>query len=277
LGMLDGSGYEKSGSGSAASIHYVAETMRRFFADRSEYLGDTDFYKAPMVGLLDPAYIAKRRASIDTKKATPSRDIRPGGPPGAESSETTHFNVVDAQGNAVAMTYTINDGYGSGVMIPGAGFLMNDEMDDFASKPGSPNLFGLIQGEGNKIEPGKRPLSAMSPTILEKDGKFFMAVGAPGGPRIISAVLQVILNVVDFKMNAQEAVDAPRVHHQWMPDRLSVEHGISPDTVAILRGMGHEVDYSPGLVIASVETIIRNGEWLEGGADGRRNAKASGY
>jgi gamma-glutamyltranspeptidase/glutathione hydrolase len=279
MGMLEGSGYEKSGAGSAASIHYVAETMRRFFADRSQYLGDPDFFKVPLAGLLDPAYIQKRRASIDAAHATPSAQIRPGGPPGSESTETTHYNVVDAEGNAVAVTYTLNGGFGNGITVPGAGFLLNNEMDDFSAKPGTSNMFGLVQGESNSIQPGKRPLSSMTPTILARDGKFFMAVGAPGGSHIITAVLETILNVVDFGMNAQDAVDAPRFHHQWMPDRLSLERGFSPDTVALLKQRGHQIDEAgPNAGVAAVvEAIVNQGGWLQGAADGRRPGKAAGY
>jgi len=283
LAMLDGSGYEKSGAGSAAEIHYVAEVMRRFYADRNRYLGDPDAVKNPVAGLLDPAYIQMRRASIDPKQATPSARLGPGKPAGAEGSETTHYDVVDAEGNAVAVTYTLNDGFGSGVTVPGLGFLLNDEMDDFTAKPGSPNLFGLVQGQANSIQPGKRPLSAMTPTILTRrspSGKdeFFMAAGAPGGPRISTAVLQVILNVIDFGMNVQDAIDAPRFHHQWLPDKLYLERGISPDTVALLKSMGHDVDYSAGVVVAQVEAILNDGGWLQGGLDGRREGKAAaGY
>jgi gamma-glutamyltranspeptidase / glutathione hydrolase len=180
LGILEGSNYEKTGAESAAAIHFVTEAMRRFFADRSQYLGDTDFVKVPLAGLLDPAYILKRRMSITPQRATPSTDLGPGAPTGTEHSETTHYSVVDAEGNAVAVTYTLNDGYGNGITVPGLGFLLNDEMDDFTAKPGVPNMFGLIQGSANAIEPGKRPLSAMTPTMLTRDSKFFMAVGSPG-------------------------------------------------------------------------------------------------
>ncbi len=277
MGMLAGSGYEKSGAGSAAAIHYVAEAMRRFYADRSRYLGDPDFVKAPVQGLLDTNYIRRRRASIDPNRATPSSVIQPGKPVGREGTETTHYSIVDAEGNAVAVTYTLNNGYGSGVTVPGLGFLLNDEMDDFASKPGSPNLFGLIQDEGNAIQPGKRPLSSMTPTIVLRDGKPFMILGAPGGPRITTAVLQTFLNVADFGMNIQDAVDAPRFHHQWMPDKLYLERGISPDTVAALRARGHQVEYSPGVVLARVEAILIEGGWVQGAADGRWVGKAAGY
>lgn len=277
LGMLEGSGYEKSGAGSAASIHYVAEVMRRFYADRSEYMGDPDFYKVPVAGLLDPAYLRKRRASIDPDHATPSSQILPGHPAGVEPAETTHYNVVDAEGNAVAVTYTLNGGFGNGITVPGAGFLLNNEMDDFSAKPGASNMFGLVQGESNSIQPGKRPLSAMTPTILARDGKFFMAVGAPGGSRIITAVLQVILNVIDFGMNVQDAVDAPRFHHQWQPDRLTLERGFSPDTIALLKARGHQIDQSGGSVSSVVEAIVSDQGWLQGASDGRRPGKAAGY
>ncbi len=278
LGILEGTGYEKGGAGSASAIHYVAEAMRRAYADRNEYVGDPDFVKVPIAGLLDPAYLARLRASIDPERATPSDQVRPGRPVGSEQMETTHYSVVDADGNAVAITYTLNGGYGNGITVPGLGFLLNNEMDDFAAKPGTPNMFGLVQGEANAIAPGKRPLSSMTPTIVLKDGKLFMTVGAPGGSRISTAVAQVILNVVDFGMNVQDAVDAPRFHHQWQPDKLSLERGISPDTVAILKSRGYEVDYAPGVVLAQVASIVSDGGWLQGASDGRSAAgKAAGY
>jgi len=279
LGMLEGSGYEKSGAGSAASIHYVAEVMRRFYADRSEYFGDPDFVKVPIPKLLDPRYIASRRHSIDLQHATPSDRIRPGDLGPVEKTETTHYNIIDSEGNAVAVTYTLNGGYGSAVTVPGLGFLLNNEMDDFAAKPGEENLFHLIQGEANAIQPGKRPLSSMTPTILVRDGKPFLVLGAPGGSRIINGVFQVILNVVDFHMNVQEAVDWPRFHHQWMPDQLYLEKGISLDTIAILRAMGHNIApyETTNPVVARVEAILYDQGWLQGAADGRGNAKAEGY
>ena len=277
LGMLEGSRYEKSGAGSAAAIHYGAEVMRRYFADRSLYMGDSDFVKVPVKGLLDPAYLRERAASIDRDRATSSDQVNPGKPAGREGTETTHYSIIDAAGNAVAVTYTLNNSYGSGVTVPGLGFLLNDEMDDFTAKPNSPNLFGLIQGEANAIQPGKRPLSAMAPTIVVRGGKPFLVLGAPGGPRIVTAVLEVLLNVVDFHMNVQDAVDAPRFHHQWKPDKLYLEQGISPDTVAILQDMGHQVDYSPGLVLARVNAILSDGGWLQGAADSRWVGKAAGY
>jgi gamma-glutamyltranspeptidase/glutathione hydrolase len=278
MGILEGTKYEEAGSGSAASIHYQAEAMRLAYADRNEYVGDPAFVKVPIAGLLDPAYHARLRATIHPEKATPSSMVKPGKPAGSESMETTHYSVVDSEGNAVAVTYTLNGGFGNGITVPGLGFLLNNEMDDFSAKPGTPNMFGLVQGENNAIQPGKRPLSSMTPTIIEKDGKLFMTAGAPGGSRISTAVMQVILNVIDFGMNVQDAIDAPRVHHQWQPDRLSLERGISPDTVAILKARGYEVDYAPGVVLAQVAAIVSDGGWLQGGSDGRSAmGKAAGY
>jgi gamma-glutamyltranspeptidase/glutathione hydrolase len=275
LGMLENSGYEKPGAGAAATIHQVVEVMRRYFADRSEYFGDPDFVKVPVQALLSPAYIAKRKSTIDPTHSTPSSEIGPGKLAGYESSETTHFSIVDKQGNAVAMTYTLNGGYGSHVTVPGTGILLNNEMDDFAAKPGVPNMFKLIQGEANAIQPGKRPLSSMTPTILVRDGKPFLVVGGPGGSKIISSVLQVILNVVDFGMNVQDAVDAPRFHHQWQPDVITIEKGFSPDTVKILEKLGHKVESSNS--VARIEAIVVDKGLLQGGADGRGYGKAEGY
>jgi gamma-glutamyltranspeptidase / glutathione hydrolase len=278
LGMLDGTGYAKTGFGSASTIHFVAEAMRRAYADRNTYVGDPDFMKVPIAGLLDPAYLAKRRESIDPERATASGDVAPGRPAGSEHTETTHYSVVDSEGNAVAVTYTLNGGFGNGITVPGLGFLLNNEMDDFASKPGQPNLFGLVQGEANAIGPGRRPVSSMVPTIILRDGKLFMTAGAPGGSRIPTAVLQVILNVLDFGMNVQDAVDAPRFHHQWLPDRLSLEPGISPDTAALLKARGYDLDYLPGAVLAQVAAIVSDAGWLQGASDGRSPmGKASGY
>jgi gamma-glutamyltranspeptidase/glutathione hydrolase len=277
LAMLEGSGYEKGGFGSASSLHYEAEVMRRFYADRNQYIGDPDFVKNPIAGLLDPAYIASRRATIDLAHATPSTVIGPGKPAGAESTETTHFDVVDEQGNAVAVTFTLNGGYGNGITVPGTGILLNNEMDDFTSKPGAPNMFGLIQGEKNIIEPGKRPVSSMAPTIVLRDGKLFAVLGGPGGSRIPSAILQAFIDVVDFGMNAQDAVDAPRIHHQWMPDRITMEKGLSPDTIEVLKAKGHDARYEGGPVTAEVEMILIDNGWLQGAGDPRRSGTAAGY
>ncbi len=275
LGMLEGSGYEKGGAGSANAIHYTAEAMRRYYADRSEYVADPDFFKVPVKALLNKQYIAKLRASIDREKATPSSNVRPGDLSRYESAETTHYSVVDAAGNAVAVTYTLNGGYGSGVTVPGIGVLMNNEMDDFSVKPGTPNMFGLIQGEANAIQPGKHPLSSMTPTIVLRDNKLYMVVGTPGGSRIISSVLQVILNVLDFGMNIQDAVNRPRFHHQWMPDKLYMEPGFSPDTEALLRARGHVVERVS--TMCEIAAIVVQGGWLEGAADSRVEGNALGY
>jgi gamma-glutamyltranspeptidase/glutathione hydrolase len=275
LGVLEGSGYEHAGAGSAESIHFFAEAMRRYYADRSEHLGDPDFHRVPVSALLNKRYIEKLRASIDRTRATPSADWHPGSVTGYESENTTHFSIVDAEGNAIALTYTINGSYGCGVTVPRLGFLLNNEMDDFAAKPGTANMFGLVQGEANAIAPRKRPLSSMTPTILTKDGKLYMVIGAPGGGRIITGVTQVVANVIDFGMNMQEAIDAPRFHHQWQPDRLQVEKEISPDTVALLKAKGHEV--APIANIAIVESILVLDGWLQGATDGRGNGKAAGY
>jgi gamma-glutamyltranspeptidase/glutathione hydrolase len=275
MGVLEKSGYEKHGAGSAAAIHYVAEVMRRYYADRAEFLGDPDFVKVPVAGLLAPAYLDKLRASIDPDRASSSDVIGHGEPAAGESSETTHFSIVDEAGNAVALTYTINSGYGCGVTVPGLGFLLNNEMDDFAAKPGSPNGSGLVQGEANAIAPRKRPLSSMTPTILLRDGRLYLVVGAPGGPRIITGVMQVILNIVDFGMNPQEAIDWPRFHHQWKPDKLLLERGFSPDTVALLRARGHQTEAASS--VANVEAIRIEKGWLEGASDGRASGKAAGY
>ena len=277
LAMLEGTGYEKGGFGSASALHYEAEVMRRFYADRAQYLGDPDFVKNPIAGLLDPAYIASRRASIDPAHATPSNVVGPGKPAGAESSETTHFDVVDEQGNAVSVTFTLNGGYGNGITVPGLGFLLNNEMDDFTTKTGAPNLFGLIQGTANIIAPGKRPLSSMAPTIVLRDDKLFAVLGGPGGSRIPSAILQALVDVVDFGMNPQDAVDAPRIHHQWMPDRITMEKGLSPDTVELLKARGHDARYEGGPVTAEVEMILIDGGWLQGAGDPRRSFSAAGY
>jgi gamma-glutamyltranspeptidase/glutathione hydrolase len=230
----------------------------------------------PLAALLDPAYIAQLRKSIDPEHATPSSQIHAGGkPPGPESSETTHYSIVDAEGNAVAVTYTLNFGYGSGVTVPGLGFLLNDEMDDFAAKPGEPNGFGLVQGEANAIQPRKRPLSSMTPTIVTRGGKLELVLGTPGGPTIINSVLEVLLNVVDFGMNVQDAVDFPRIHHQWLPDQLVMERGFSPDTIALLKARGHQVKMVGGM--GEVAAIQARDGWLEGAADPRTEGTAKGY
>jgi gamma-glutamyltranspeptidase/glutathione hydrolase len=275
LGVLEGSGYEKSGFGSAATLHFMAETMRRYFADRSEYMGDPDFYHVPVASLLNPRYIAGLRQSIDPEHATPSATLHPGKLVSAESGDTTHYSIVDAEGNAVAVTYTLNNGYGSAVTANKLGFLLNDEMDDFAAKPGEPNLFGLVQGEANAIQPRKTPLSSMTPTIVLRGGKLYLVLGSPGGPTIINTVLEVLVNAIDFGMNVADAVDAPRLHHQWMPDTLHLERGFSPDTVALLKARGHTVEFEDSQ--GEVAAILAKDGWLEGEADPRTEGTAKGY
>jgi gamma-glutamyltranspeptidase/glutathione hydrolase len=277
LAMLNGTEYAKNGAGSAKTYHYLAEVMRRFYADRNQYLGDPDSVNNPISRLLDQRYVSGRRATIDPEHATPSEQIHPGLPAGTEGTDTTHYSVVDEQGNAVAVTYTLNMAYGSGVTVPGAGFLLNDEMDDFAAKPGEPNRYGLVQGEKNAIAPGKRPLSSMVPTIILKGGKPFLVLGSPGGSTIPTAVLQVIVNVIDFHMNVQDAVDFPRIHHQWKPDMLECEVGVSPDTISVLKQMGYSIEQSHPRILARVEAILISDGWLQGASDSRSSATAGSY
>ncbi|KQX39623.1 gamma-glutamyltransferase [Variovorax sp. Root434] len=241
LNILEGYPLKDLGFRSAQSVHYQIEAMRHAYVDRNSYLGDPDFVKNPLERLLDKGYAEKIRAAIDPKKAGVSKDIKPGVAP-HEGSNTTHYSITDQWGNAVSVTYTLNDWFGAKVTAAKTGVLLNNEMDDFTAKVGVPNLYGLVQGEANKIEPGKRPLSSMSPTIVSKDGKPVFVVGTPGGSRIITAVLHTILNVVDYGMNVQEAVDAPRFHQQWLPDVTNVEtFALSPDTRKILTDMGHNL------------------------------------
>ena len=241
LNILEGYPLKELGFRSAQSVHYQIEAMRHAYVDRNSYLGDPDFVKNPVERLLDKGYAEKVRAAIDPTKAGVSKDIKPGVAP-HEGSNTTHYSITDRWGNAVSVTYTLNDWFGAKVMASGTGVLLNNEMDDFTSKIGVPNLYGLVQGEANAIAPGKRPLSSMSPTIVSKDGKPVFVVGTPGGSRIITAVLHTILNVVDYGMNVQEAVDAPRFHQQWLPDVTNVEtYALSPDTRKLLVDMGHNL------------------------------------
>jgi gamma-glutamyltranspeptidase / glutathione hydrolase len=241
LNILKGYPMKELGFRSAASVHLMAEAMRHTFVDRNFQLGDPDFVKNPIDKLLADSYAEAIRSKIDQNKATPSRDVQPGTSP-HEGTETTHYSVVDAKGNAISITYTLNALFGARVIAGNTGFFLNDEMDDFTVKPGVPNLFGLVQGKTNEVAPGKRPLSSMSPTIVKKDGKVFMVLGSPGGSRIITIVASTILNVIDHGMNIQEAVNAPRIHHQWLPDQITVEpYALSPDTARILGTMGHKI------------------------------------
>jgi gamma-glutamyltranspeptidase/glutathione hydrolase len=240
LNVMEGYPLSHLGYGSADTVHYMVEAMRYAYADRNAALGDPDFVKNPISKMLDKKYAAEIRSKIDPYRAGVSKGIMPLGQ--TESKETTHYSIIDKDGNAVAVTYTLNGSYGAGVVAAGTGFLLNNEMDDFTSKPGVPNLYGLVQGEANAIVPKKTPLSSMSPTIIVKDGKPFMVIGSPGGSRIITITLQAILNVIDHGMTISEAIDAPRIHHQWMPDVIYTEpYALSPDTIKVLSGMGYKV------------------------------------
>lgn len=275
LNLLEGYDMKREGHNSAAAIHLMAEAMKRAYADRSKYLGDPDFTDVPVSWLTSKEYAKKIRGGISLEKATPSSTIGPGKVADYESDETTHFSIVDEEGNAVSNTYTINFSFGSGIVVDGAGFLLNNEMDDFSAKPGVPNAYGLVGGEANSVEAGKRMLSSMSPTIVMKGGKPFVVTGTPGGSRIITTIVQIIMNVVDFDMNMQEAVNAPRMHHQWLPDEVRVEKGISRDTVKILEGMGHKVSLKRSMGAAS-SIMIDDGS-LFGASDPRRKGLAAGY
>jgi gamma-glutamyltranspeptidase / glutathione hydrolase len=300
LNILEGYDLAKAGDRSAASIHLTVEAFRRAYYDRAEFLGDPDFSKIPVAQLIDKKYAAAWRQSIDPARASPSKDIKrpaifseleqyalqhPQALAVSEPEHTTHYSVVDSNGAAVSATTTLNDTFGSRVTAEGLGFLLNDEMDDFAAKPGVPNLYGLIQGPANAIGPGKRPLSAMAPTIVLKDGKLFLVLGSPGGARIITTVANILMGVVDYGMNIQEAVNAPRFHNQWLPDVVNVEQWFSPDALKLLEQMGHKIEigetvagewipyWSDGECIA---IDPKTGERL-GASDIRNNGKAVGY
>jgi gamma-glutamyltranspeptidase/glutathione hydrolase len=267
------------GHNSAETVHLMTEAERRVYADRAAWLGDPDFFDVPVAQLISTAYSKKRMMTYDAEEATPSRDVKEGDVTFRESHQTTHLSVVDSKGNAVSVTTTLNDSYGSAVVVAGSGFFLNDEMDDFSIKPGEPNMYGVIGGEANKIEPGKRMLSSMSPSIVEKDGKLFMVVGTPGGSTIITSVFQTILNVVEFDMTMQEAVNARRVHSQWLPDVIFPEQGAlkEEDSVALVR-MGHRFDPDHAGGIGRVDAIlIRPDGKREGGADPRGDDTAMGW
>lgn len=276
LNMLEGYPMREYGSNSADSIHVMAEAKRRAYADRSKYLGDPDYSDIPVNGLTDPDYAAKLAQSIDMKAVTASTDVAPGNPIPYESNETTHYSVVDKDGNAVSNTYTLNFSYGVGLTADGTGVLLNNELDDFSAKPGSPNAYGLIGGTANAVEGGKRPLSSMSPTLVFKDGSLFLVTGSPGGSRIITTTLQIILNVIDHQMNIAEATAAPRVHHQWFPDEIRIEEGLSPDTIRLLEERGHKIALKN--VMGSTQSIMKVSGVLAGASDPRRQgALTAGY
>jgi len=293
LNILEGYDLAKEGNRSAQSIHLTAEAFQRAFFDRAEFLGDPDFSKLPVAQLIDKRYGNAWRETIPLRRATPSAGLHrpavfsqldsyarshPQPQSLSEPDHTTHYSVVDPEGNAVAVTTTLNDAFGSRVTAEGLGFLLNDEMDDFSSKTGVPNMYGLLQGPANAIGPGKRPLSAMTPTIVLKNGKLFLVLGSPGGPTIITTVANVLMGVVDYGLNIQQAVNAARFHDQWMPDQIMVEAtGISPDTIGILEHMGHKIKVAHGYWgDAECIAVDDNGE-LWGASDGRNEGKAVGF
>ncbi len=268
LNVLEYFPVAEMGAGSADSLHLLAETMRLAYADRSEHLGDPDFYDVPVAWLTSKEYARKLAAGIDMDAARKSSDVKPGTPARPESPDTTHFSVMDRSGNMVANTYTLNFSYGSGNTIAGAGFLLNNEMDDFAAKPGVPNAFGLLGGDANAVQPAKRPLSSMTPTLVFKDGKPYLATGSPGGSRIITAVLQLLVNVIDHGMNIADATHMPRIHHQWLPDLLQYERLVNPDSLRMLAGRGHELRQRDAL--GALETLMYSNGLFFGCADPRR-------
>jgi len=276
LNVLEGYPIGYLGAGGAETIHLMVEAMKLAYADRAEHLGDPDFWEVPVAGLTSKAYAAELRAGVDRFRARPSAAVAAGEPAPYESPDTTHYSVMDRHGNAVANTYTLNFSYGTGIVAAGTGILLNNEMDDFSAKPGVPNAYGLVGGEANAVAPGKRPLSSMTPTLVLRDGRPFLVTGSPGGSRIITTVLQVVVNVIDHGMNVAAATAAPRVHHQWLPDELGVEVGLSPDTLLLLAARGHQVVESNAM--GSTQSIMATEDGFFGAADPRRpDALALGY
>ncbi|KAB1075588.1 gamma-glutamyltransferase [Methylobacterium planeticum] len=276
LNVLEGFDLARMGAGSAAALHILAEAMKPAYADRATWLGDPSRSQVPLEGLIAKPYAERLRAAIDPDRARPAAEIRAGDPLPFEPDQTTHYSVVDADGNAAATTTTLNFSYGIGLVAEGTGVILNNEMDDFAAKIGAQNAYGLVGGRANLVAPGARPLSSMTPALVFRDGRLLLVTGSPGGSRIISTVLQVIVNVLDFRMNLAEAVAAPRIHHQWRPDVLLAEEGLSPDTLALLRARGHAVKV--GSSSGSANSVMRVDGLLAGAADPRqRGTRAAGY
>ncbi|TVL15174.1 gamma-glutamyltranspeptidase [Shewanella xiamenensis] len=276
LNVLQQFPIDQFGHNTAQTIHVMAETMKHAYADRSEYLGDPDFYKVPVKQLTNKDYAQKIASQIALNKTTPSTEIKPGNLAPYESDQTTHFSVVDKWGNAVSNTYTLNFSYGSGLVAKGTGILLNNEMDDFSAKPGTPNGYGLVGGDANAVEGNKRPLSSMSPTIVMKDGKPFLVTGSPGGSRIITTTLQIIMNVIDHGLNIAEASNAARVHHQWLPDELRVETSLNRDTISLLEAKGHKVKVQSAM--GSTQSIMVTDQGIFGATDPRHSgSEAVGY
>ncbi len=273
LNILEGFDLKTLGPGSATTLHLLAEAMKPAYADRATFLGDPDRVKIPVKGLTSKKYAEALRSAIDTSRARKADDIKSGDPLPFESDQTTHFSVVDAEGNAVSNTYTLNFSYGMGMVAAGTGVILNNEMDDFSAKAGAQNAYGLVGGDTNSVHPGARPLSSMTPTFLFRDGKLVMVTGSPGGSRIITTVLQVIVNVVDFGMNIAEAVAAPRMHHQWKPDAIALEYGFSPDTLALLAARGQTL--RPGTTSGSANSILITSEGITGASDPRQRGTAA--
>jgi gamma-glutamyltranspeptidase/glutathione hydrolase len=276
LNVLEGFPLAAQGANSAANIHLMAEAMKLAYADRAKYLGDPDSVPVPVKGLISKAYAEHLRAEISASRARPSAEIKALDPVPYESEQTTHFSIVDKDGNAVANTYTLNFSYGLGLVAEGTGILLNNELDDFAAKPGAPNAYGLVGGAANAPGPRKRPLSSMAPTLVFRDGELELVTGSPGGSRIITIVTEIILDVVDFGMNIADATETVRIHHQWLPDELQVERGLTPDTIRLLEALGHNVAIYDAW--GSAQSIFRENGVLMGAADTRQQgALASGY
>jgi gamma-glutamyltranspeptidase/glutathione hydrolase len=276
LNVLEGFPRAAQGANSAANIHLMAEAMKLAYVDRAEYLGDPDHVPVPVKGLISKAYAERLRAEISLTRARPSSEIKALDPMPYESDQTTHFSIVDNDGNAVANTYTLNFSYGLGLVAEGTGVLLNNELDDFAAKPGAPNAYGLVGGAANAPGPCKRPLSSMAPTLVFREGELELVTGSPGGSRIITIVTEIILHIVDSGMNIAEATEAVRIHHQWLPDELQVERGLTPDTIRLLETLGHKVVVHDAW--GSAQSIFRENGVLMGAADTRqRGTLATGY